>query len=208
MKPDDARHGTYAGAVQHWLNSEKACDPCARAGSRYRQERILRALSGNAATVPAVGSLRRIQALHALGWTGPQIAEAADISINTMRSIGYHDSGTVRTTTAAKIDAAYERLAMVRPEGKYADRARRMARRRGWAPPLAFDNIDDPSERPDDAGYRPVKNRENAEMAAEIDHLLGLGVSLHHAAKQLGVSVEAVEKAIEKAADRAKGSAA
>lgn len=142
MSEDDPRHGTYAGAVAHWLSGGRPCDDCARAETRYRKRRKLRILHGDRATVPALGVLRRIQALHALGYTGPQIADAAGVSVNAMRSIDYHEAVSVRAGTEQKIAAAYERLCMVRPEGRYANRARSMAAQRGWAPPLAWDDID------------------------------------------------------------------
>lgn len=149
MKPDDPRHGTYAGAVAHWLTGERPCLACATEETRYRKRRKMRHLRGDAPTVPAVGTLRRIQALHALGWTGPQIAEAAGLPVNTLRSVYYHQVRVVRAGTAQRVADAFDRLAMSRPEGKYANRARAMAERRGWPPPLAWDDIDDPNEIPD-----------------------------------------------------------
>lgn len=198
MRADDERHGEYRGAVAHWLeNRERPCDDCARAEWRYRKTRKLRHLRGDAPMVPSIGAVRRVQALQALGWTGPQIAEAAGLSLNSMRSMQYHAAETVRAATAKKIAAAFDAMCMTRPEGHYANRARSMAARRGWAPPLAWDDIDDPNERPKGIdGQRTTWRR--ADLVAEWETLQAAGESIHSAASQLGVSVGAIEKAIER----------
>jgi hypothetical protein len=154
VNADDPRHGKYAGAVAHWMSNERPCDACSVAEARYRKTRKLKHLRGVPVTVSAVGIRRRLHALMALGYTGPQVAEASGLSIATMRSIDYHGSQKVHAITAEKVIAVYERLSMTRPEGQYANRARVMARRRGWLPPLAWDDIDDPTERPSIAGDR------------------------------------------------------
>lgn len=46
MSPDDPRHGTTAGAQQHWKDGEAACDPCTTAYRRRRKRRDLDALGG------------------------------------------------------------------------------------------------------------------------------------------------------------------
>lgn len=208
MSPDDARHGTYAGAIAHWLeDDERPCGDCARAEWRYRKTRQMRHLRGDLPMSPSIGIVRRIQALHALGWTGPKIAQEAGISVNSMRSIDYHGSAKVRTTTAIKIIAAYDRLSMTRPEGRYANRARVIARSRGWLPPLAWDDIDrDPEPPPVESagnwedqidaavvhrvlngGDRP-RNLTRAEAAEIVRVLLGRGMSTHQIERDYGIN--------------------
>lgn len=148
MSPNDSRHGTYAGAIAHWLSDGRPCHPCEVAEWRYRKTRKLRHIRGEVVMAPAVGVVRRYQALLALGYTGPRIAAETGLSIRTLRSVQYHGHVSVRPETAEKMAAAYERLSMTRPEGRYANRARSQARARGWLPPLAWDDIDDPNERP------------------------------------------------------------
>jgi transcriptional regulator with XRE-family HTH domain len=195
MSPQDTRHGTYAGAVAHWFDGERPCQDCARAEWRYRKLRKLDALRGVPRRLPARGALRRIQALYALGWTGPQVAEVAGLSIATLRSIQHHHAATIRPATFEAIAAAYERLSMRRPEGGYAHRQRVMAARKGWAVPLAWDDIDNDA--------RPHVARQTIRPAAvlleEWEHLRSLGESMHVAAAKLGVSVKAIEKARERA---------
>lgn len=48
---DDPRHGTHAGAMQHWIQDVPMCDPCRWAASRQRKRLELLALQGQPATV-------------------------------------------------------------------------------------------------------------------------------------------------------------
>lgn len=194
---DDPRHGTSAGYIAGCRN-----ECCWRAKQRYDKRRRLELLTtGQYRTVSNVGSIRRIQALQYLGWSVPKIAEHVGISDRHLYNLHRHP--TIYTSTAAAIAAAYERLAMLLPpetttgERISAVRARNHARRNGWAPPLAWDDIDDPSERPN-VGHSTSLYRAS-ELAAEWDHLRRSGVTIDAAAKQLGVSVGAIEKAVERA---------
>lgn len=38
MTPDDERHGTYAGAMQHTRAHEPLCEPCRKARNVYHRE--------------------------------------------------------------------------------------------------------------------------------------------------------------------------
>ena len=148
MSPEDSRHGTYAGAVAHWVEGGRPCPECFTAETRYRKARKLKHLRGEMVTFPAIGITRRITALHALGWAGPAIAAEAGISINTLRRSATTAQGSSTHAPHSAVIAAFDRLCMTRPEGHYANRTRAMARRRGWPPPLAYDDIDNPDEQP------------------------------------------------------------
>jgi hypothetical protein len=178
VSPDDPRHGTYAGAVAHWFDKESLCSACELSERRYRRRRQRRIIDGDLLSVPATGTLRRFQALMALGWRGPEIAKVAGVSINTLRSVGYHGSDRVLADTARRVRDAYDQLSMTVPEGPYANRTRLMAERRGWFPPLAWDDIDDPDAIPDlgapdirpaNGGNPVVYMLEDAEWLAEDD---------------------------------------
>lgn len=188
MTPADPRHGQYAGAVAHWFDGERPCDECAQAEWRYRKRRKLDALRGRPRSVLAIGTLRRVQALNALGYASTQIAEEAGLSIATLRSIGYHDAQTIHRTTADAVARAYERLCMTRPEGGYAHRSRNMARRKGWLPPLAWDDIDDPDERPGDCHFVEIDRSE------AIRELADMGLGITQAARRLQMKPDALEK--------------
>lgn len=88
--------------------------------------------------VDARGTIRRIRALQALGWTFQHIANAAGMPSRCLIP-DLVDRKTVRPETAAAIDKAYRAMCMkVGPSNK----TRRIAARKGWPPPLAWDDID------------------------------------------------------------------
>lgn len=93
---------------------------------------------GPGAHVDATGVRRRLQALHALGWGWAALARELESVPIQVRSTLTAD--TVTAKWARRVIAAYDRLSMVRPEGKYAQRARNRSARRGWLPPLAWDD--------------------------------------------------------------------
>jgi hypothetical protein len=87
----------------------------------------------------------------------------------------------VRRNVAEAILALYDDLSMTPADGPGAWRALSDARKHGWAPPLAWDDIDDPNETPDtgevkyDKSGRPVQRDrivENAQWLADADENL------------------------------------
>jgi len=102
------------------------------------------------ALVPAVGVARRVQALVALGWTLTEVAAGIGWTLNNLGRLASSTGGEVTARTSRSVAELYERASMTRPAGPAANRARAMARRRGWVPPLAWNEgaIDDPRARP------------------------------------------------------------
>lgn len=192
MSPDDPRHGEYRGAVAHWFSKEPLCQACELAERRYRRRRQRRILDGDAPTVTSIGTVRRFQALMALGWRGPEIALAAGVSINTLRSVVYHESVTVHAATARGVAEAYERMSMGVPTGQYANRTRALARIRGWLPPLAWDDIDDPDAEPwtETRAPRGVRRERIGDLIEDFDFLVRQGESEEQAATRLGVRLD------------------
>jgi hypothetical protein len=95
----------------------------------------------------ATGSRRRLQALAAIGWSSLEVKEASGVSNGFLSAVraGHHE--TLRPFFADKIAEAYDSLSMrVGP----STRARNLAQRKGWVPPLAWDDdeIDDPAAKP------------------------------------------------------------
>ena len=142
MSPDDPRHGTTAG---HNAGCRESC--CGEAKTRYDKRRRWEALQGQSRLVPATGTRRRVRALQAIGYSFPAIGEAASISPKTVADLCYR-SKRLDPETARAIAVAYELLCMTPRRGGYATRSRRAAAQKGWAPPLAWDDIDDPNEHP------------------------------------------------------------
>lgn len=148
MKVNDPRHGTLAG---HAAGCRDTC--CGDAKRRYDKRRKWEALQGLARLVPSLGTRRRVRALQALGYSVPAIASEASLPAKTVLDLCYR-SDRVRAETANAIAATYERLCMTPATGPYSNRSRLCAQRKGWAPPLAWDDIDNPDERPSRPGSR------------------------------------------------------
>jgi transcriptional regulator with XRE-family HTH domain len=140
-------HGTPAA----YAHDACRCEACRRAAVRaMKRTRHLRAHGIYGYTDPT-GTRRRIEALNALGWTAKDVADRIG---TTKQAVSEMRRGTrsKRTTpaVAARVAAVYDELSMTRPDGWVADRTRRTAAARGYAPPLAWDDdeIDDPHALP------------------------------------------------------------
>lgn len=196
MSPDDPRHGEPRGYI---AGCRDLC--CQRAKGRYEKRRIYDAHNGRPRLLNPVGTQRRIQSLVALGWTYGSIGERVGLSAGGIHKMLDARYPSVTRAVAERVAAAYEDMSMTLPpsgtplQRRNASYARTVARKRGWVVPLAWDDIDNPDEHPH---VSHEGRRSAAEMLAEFAHLRGLGVSEHHAAAQLGVSVRAIEKALER----------
>lgn len=138
---------------------------------------------------------RRLRAMAANGYGLNTLTTETGLGFSTLAAIRSTKAERVGARVANVIAATYERLHMT----PGADtQAIRIAREKGWPPPLAWIDIDDPNEEPD-KGWRPVGNHSSVDLLAEWDHLRRAGVSIEQAAQQLGRSVNAIEKAIERA---------
>jgi len=98
-----------------------------------------------------VGIQRRLRALAALGWCAPEIAAAAGVHREPLVRIrrGKFPPVVVKSRFAIAVCRAYDTLHMhPAPSNRHSLRTRRMAARLGWAPPFAYDDIDNPNEEP------------------------------------------------------------
>jgi len=140
--------------------------------------------------VPAIGTTRRIRALLAIGWTTDLIAERLGLGNYTVRDWLYRDA--VYKSTAEKIAAVYDEWSMIVGP---SDLGRRRAARKGWPPPLAWDDdtIDDPDAKP-----ATGRNTRCPSVADNILFLASWGVTRERIAERLGVTVSAVERALER----------
>lgn len=108
--------------------------------------------------IPAAGTARRIRALNAIGWSNAHLG--ARLGVTRDRVAQYANAERVERPTAAKVARVYDELSMTPgPSVK----ARTWARKRGYMPPLAWDDetIDDPAAwaapgEPDDCGIDDV----------------------------------------------------
>lgn len=146
MMPEDPRHGTVAGYSAHIRGQlVPPCDPCRAAQMRYLKAWKLRHLDGTRATLPAIGTIRRVRALMRIGWPMPAIAREAGIGQGSVHRIAHGKNERVWQTVHDGVAAAFERLCMT--PGPHEATARRAAAA-GWAAPLAYDDLDDPNEEP------------------------------------------------------------
>lgn len=129
----------------------------AKAGKRIQAataERVLSTPITIAAVPPKswvspLGTARRIQGAIAEGWPAAELARR--IGYSNQSSVNHLAALTdevIERRTAERIAAVLDSLPAAAPESPAADRARARARRRGWVPTMAWDDIDDPLERP------------------------------------------------------------
>lgn len=184
MSPLDPRHGTTAGHLAHRIAGQPACPACVAAKTRYEKTRQV---YGDR-MVPAVGTRRRIHALKALGHSGADIARRMGITYQAVHKLEHGAAPKVFAATALKVAAAYEQMCMTPATGLHRTRIRNQAAALGYAPPLAWDDIDDPDEQPTDWHYTP---------ASRVDQLRELdqhGVGISEACRRLRRSREALER--------------
>lgn len=104
-------------------------------------------LFADGARIDATGTRRRLQALAARGWPTAYLAERLGRHVRHLPRMRAAELVTARG--ARKVRDLYAELwDKVPPASAESRRARALARRRGWVPPMAWDDIDDPSESP------------------------------------------------------------
>ena len=147
----------------------------------------MRSLAGrraNTARVSGLGTARRIKALVAIGYTQADIAERIGWSPAHLSKL-LDEDGMVSASTARTIDALYRQLCMTPGP---SDRARQRAKKLGWAPPLAWDDIDDPAETPNIGAERRVS------FAERYTEMRELGLANHEIAARMGIHPESLER--------------
>jgi hypothetical protein len=150
------------------------------------------------ARINPVGVGRRIEALIALGYTENRIADSLGITQSNLWKLFGGRATWVRPETFAKVDAVFRELSVLpMPEGWVAERARRRARRRGWVPPLAWDEheIDDPAATPAQR-WKPVGDHDWIEHVVDCRRL---GWSDERIAADMGVEVESLMRRLDRA---------
>jgi hypothetical protein len=179
MLPDDARHGTKNG-----YSAGCRCAPCTAGNTRAHK---LYLLGRSPRLVDASGSRRRVRALLALGWTNLEVAEACGRTTREWAHYIATSDGRIREDIARDVAAAYERMSMTLPEGKYRNRGRTLARRKGWLPPLAWDDIDTD---PEPTGWQYAA----PDRAEQIADLADMGFGVTEVCRRLKLSREALQK--------------
>lgn len=152
------------------------------------------------ALVDATGTRRRLQALIAAGWTNLDLADA----------MGYHKAQfgrylltdrhgcTVTAGTARRAAEVFTRLQLLTPPDTAASRRSRLrAARRGWPPPLAWDEdtIDNPCSQP----HTSPNSNDDDEFAAIIADHRALGRYDREIAARMGVHLDTLQTRLRRA---------
>lgn len=101
--------------------------------------------------VPAAGTMRRLQDLALRGFGAAEVTTLSGIQKHTITEVRSGSRSFVRTTTAEAIEALHRRLegqapTLTSPRGRAGIMT--VARRNGYAPLAAFDDVDNEKERP------------------------------------------------------------
>jgi len=141
--------------------------------------------------VPALGSKRRIQALLAIGWRHQDITDQMRSGTSYHSQLVLHRPGDhVTQRTAEAVQRAYRALAG-RPGPSRSTQRRALAA--GYVSPAAWDDIDDPLERPQGIGVAPRTNPRQRVHLDDLELLIDEGFTAANIAARLGCSMSAVE---------------
>lgn len=134
----------------------------------------------------ATGTRRRLRALVALGWGPGALAGPVGLHRNTLEHIAAGRWRQVAPATARVVAQVYERLSMAVGPQPYAAR---LARRRGWVPPLMWEgvDIDDPAVAPEPEP-EPLPPREDIDEVAVQRAVDGWPVSLNLAEQREAIA--------------------
>lgn len=147
--------------------------------------------------ITRLGLTRRVRALTAIGWSVKALARQSGLSKDTIKQLRDGEPSPVWGRIRDDVLNMYERLHMSAPEAEARSeraavtRARNLAARNGWPPPLAWECIDDPYEVP----AVPANQGPHRVDLDEFMHLIRGGESVDRATARLGVTISAIEQA-------------
>jgi hypothetical protein len=104
----------------------------------------------------------------------------------------------ITTGTRNKVTALFIQQWDKPQDGVRAERAKKIAKHYRWVGPLAWDDIDDPTEVPEGVAKARDARYTATEYLDDIAFLLELGESPHQAAAIVGRTVPAIVKAAER----------
>lgn len=172
--------------------------------ARHTAEALLAVTYHPTATtiVDGIGTRRRLQALVAIGWTQSSLATQLGMSPSNFGRLIAGEAPVIHATTTA-VRALYDRTWSTPPvadnatQRGVANRSRRYAAKRGWLPPLAWDDdlIDDPDAVSDITALRPTKQsrqRTTEQLLEDALDLVDAGESWAMVARRLDISLEGI----------------
>lgn len=211
------------GTEDCYVNGHCRRPECRKAASRGRKiRRLITKDQAIPLRVPIHGSRRRLQALATLGWSLPMLERYAKVTPDTFIRISKLGAWVTRST-AELISRLYDELWDQEPprntllERQVTGRQRGIAKRNGWAPPMAWAGIDmdDPEASPrldadeDEgeifdwvkveravSGWADVKDLTRAEKEAAAEGLIRRGFSRQQIIAKLHTSGDLVNRVI------------
>lgn len=160
------RHGVGHGAIAQQAKSQKRHIQSIVNGertwiSRTLADRILTVGPNASKKIPAYKAQRRLQALNAIGHTTRDIAHHLNVSQQSVWDMMAGKRTYVTRPTMQAVTTIYDQLCMT-PGGNRLSVA--AARRNGYAPPMAWADIDDPDETPTGIEYAPKGRRDSTDV--------------------------------------------
>lgn len=150
--------------------------------------------------IDSTGTLRRLQALVTIGWSMSRLGEHINVTPGNM--VKLMNSTQTTAGRARQVKALYEKLWNQPQQGHdqrsriSANRSRSYAKKRGWYPPMAWDDdtIDNPATMPDmgETLDRTTTRIEN------IEHLLTTGHLFWEIAQRLGTTEATLERFLDR----------
>lgn len=110
--------------------------------------------------VPNIGTMRRVQALVALGWSLTELGARSGMPVQQVWDLAHGRKPQIKATTRGRIDDLFEQLSATPGTSR---RARACAAKRGWLPPLAWDDIDAL-----DCRAEPVESEAEGDVVDEV----------------------------------------
>ena len=162
--------------------------------------------TGTAGHCDALVARRRLQALACHGFDTSRLQAACGISFVTLAAIRRGATTNITAARHHQIRDLYEQLSGQFGTSKEAKRRATLA---GWAPPLAWDNIDDPTETPnlgqrvdtemDDVAIMRATHGDHvtltkAERTVAVARLTAQGLSADQVAERLHVTQRTVTR--------------
>jgi len=199
--------GLRFGTVSHWLYGRPGYPQPPRIKTALAQRMLaVRPVLANVADrarIDDIGTVRRLQALVAVGWPAKELASRLSLDVTgTPRLLR---SRRVTGATARSVRVLFAELWNADPvaagiPAHIAERSRLRAGRNGWAPPAAWDSLDDPLAVPDfgEAGDRVAALVEDAEYIRETAK-----ATWQHVAERLAVDVDTLHTYRGRVRDRA-----
>lgn len=198
----EARSGVHRTALRV-LSGDYPSRPASRRITRTTETRILAVPAGQLdqrdrdCLVDPTGTRRRLQALMAIGWPGSHLVRRLGWSSRTLWMLIHASPAVIRSRTREQVTALYEELWDTSPApSRQVTMVRRLAQRRGWAVPMAWDDdtLDDPNADPAPLGL-------SAPLTARIEDLVHIDptVTMAAATDRLHARRNTIERALYRA---------